>query len=180
LTPIAHIGAGVVGAFLLDTFIFHRPLSTETLALAAGLSLLPDLDTLAVAALKRNRSLKERNDHHTSFSHTPLFYLGLALILALFLPQRIVAFFGILSLLHLGLDSWATDDGIMWLWPHSNQQYALLPIPIRDDDIYGWRYYRHHYLQERRQAAWTEIGLGIVGLGLTLVTILPLITSTPS
>jgi hypothetical protein len=176
LTPVAHIGAGVVGAFLLDTFVFHRPPSGETLALAAGLSLLPDLDTLAVAALKRNGSFKERNDHHTSFSHTPLFYLGLALIMALFVPQRIVVFFGVLSLLHLGLDSWATDDGIMWLWPHSEQQYALLPVPVRDDDVYGWRYYRHYYLQERRPAAWTEIGLGMLGLGLTLVTILSLAT----
>jgi hypothetical protein len=164
LTPIAHIGAGVVGALLLDTFVFHRPLSAETLGLAVGLSMLPDLDAPIVAAMKRNWPPKERNDHHTSFTHTPFFFLALALILAPFLPVRGVVFFGALTMLHLALDSWATDDGIMWLWPRTDKQYTLLPVPIRDDDLYGWRYYRCHYFQERRQAAWAEVGLAVAGL----------------
>jgi len=52
LTPIAHISAGVGRRFLLDSFVFHRPPSAETLGVAVGLSLLPDLDAPLVAALK--------------------------------------------------------------------------------------------------------------------------------
>ncbi len=169
LTPIGHIGAGVFGAFLLDTLIFHRPPTTETLGLAVGLSLIPDLDAPMMAAHRGNWPLRRRNDHHTSFTHTPLFYLAISIILASFLPIRGVVFFGTLTLLHLALDSWATDDGIMWLWPHTNRQYALLPVPLRDDQIYGWRYYRYHYLRERQRAVWTEIGLAAAALVVVLI-----------
>ena len=176
MTFIAHIGAGVVGAFLLDTFLFHRPLTTETLGLAVGLSLLPDVDALAVAALKRNWPLGEgKNEHHTSFTHTPFFYLALAIVLAQFLPARWVLIFSALTLLHLALDSWATDDGIMWLWPHTERQYALLPVPARDEDIYGPRFYGRYYFEERRPAAWAEVGLALMGLGVAVSTLAPLL-----
>jgi len=164
LTPIAHVGAGVIGAFLLDTFVFHRPLTTETLGLAVGLSLLPDLDAPMVAALRGNWPLRRRNDHHTSVTHTPFFYLAITIALAAFLPSRMAVFFGVLTMLHLALDSWATDDGIMWLWPHTDQQYALLPVLIRDDEYYGWRFYRYHYLQKRRHAVRAEMALAVAGL----------------
>jgi hypothetical protein len=170
LTPIAHIGAGVVGAFLLDTLIFHRPVTTETLGLAMGLSLLPDLDIPVVAVRSQNWPPRERNNHHTSFTHTPLFYLAVTLALALFLPTRVVVLFGALTLLHLAFDSWATDDGIMWLWPCRKKQYTLFPASARGDDVYGWRYYRHHYLQEHRHAAWTEMGLMAMGLVVVIAT----------
>jgi len=173
LTPIAHIGAGVVGAFLVDTFVFHRPLTTETLALAVGLSLLPDLDAPVVAALKRDWPPREKNDHHSSFTHTPLFYLVMALMLAPFVSIRGVVFFGVLVTIHLALDSWATDDGIMWLWPHKDKQYALLPVPVRDDDVYGWHYYRRYYFQQRQHAAWAEVGLAAMGLLVILLTLGP-------
>jgi membrane-bound metal-dependent hydrolase YbcI (DUF457 family) len=129
LTPIAHISAGVVGAFFLDTFVFHRPLTPETLELAVGLSLLPDLDAVVVAARKRNWPPRERNGHHLSFTHTPLFYLVIALILAPFLSVRGMVFFGALAMLHLVLDSWATDDGIMWLWPLPTNNTRCCPCP---------------------------------------------------
>ncbi len=172
LTPIGHIGAGVVGALLLDTFVFHRPPTTETLSLAVGFSLLPDLDAPVVAALRGNWPLRRRNDHHTSFSHTPLFYVVMALMLAPFVTPRGVVFFLSLTLLHLALDSWATDDGIMWLWPHTDTQYALLPVPLRDEKVYGWRYYRYYYFQVRQRAAWAEMGLAAMGLGTILITVL--------
>jgi hypothetical protein len=173
LTPIAHISAGVVGAFLLDSLVFHRPPSAETLELAVGLSLLPDLDAPLVAALKGEWPPKGRNEHHQSFTHTPLFYLAAALLLAPLVSTRGVVFFAALALLHLALDSWATDDGIMWLWPHTDVQYALLPVPARDADAFGWRYYRHLYFQERRRAAWAEVGLTAMGLGVALLTLMP-------
>ncbi len=174
MTPIGHIGAGVLGAFLLDTLVFHRPPTTETLGLAVGLSLIPDLDAPTVAALRGNWPLRRRNDHHTSFTHTPLFYLAIGIILAPFIPIRGVVFFGVLTMLHLALDSWATDDGIMWLWPRTNRQYALLPVSLRGDQIYGWRYYRYHYLQERQPAAWAEIGLAAAGLMVITYTLMSL------
>jgi hypothetical protein len=170
LTPIGHIGAGVVGALLLDSFVFHRPPTAETLSLTVGLSLLPDLDAPVIAALRGNWPLRRRNDHHTSFTHTPLFYLVTALMLAPFVPVRGVVFFLALTMLHLALDSWATDDGIMWLWPRTDRQYALLPVPLRDDDLYGWRYYRYHYFQVKQRAAWTEMGLAAIGLGVIAIT----------
>lgn len=174
MTFVAHIGAGVVGALLLDTFLFHRPLTTETLELAVGLSLLPDLDALVVVALKRNWPLGEgKNEHHTSFTHTPFFYLALASLLAQFLSVHWVIFFVALTLLHLALDSWATDDGIMWLWPHTEKQYALLPVPVRDDDIYGPRFYGRYYFKERQPAAWAEVGLALMGLTVAVVTLAP-------
>jgi hypothetical protein len=175
LTPIGHIGAGVVGALLLDTFVFHRPPTAETLGLTIGLSLLPDLDAPIVAVLRKNWPPKRRNDHHASF--TPFFYLAIGLMLTPFLPVRSVVLFTMLTMLHLALDSWATDDGIMWLWPHTNRQYALLPVPLRDNDLYGWRYYRYHYFQMRRRAAWAEMWLAMLGLGLIAASFLPMLRS---
>jgi hypothetical protein len=173
LTPIAHISAGVVGAFLLDSLIFHRPPSAETLELAVGLSLLPDLDAPLVAALKGEWPPRGRNEHHQSFTHTPLFYLAVAFLLMPLLSTRGMVFFGALVLLHLALDSWATDDGIMWLWPYTGKQYALLPVPARAADAFGWRYYRHLYFRERRHAAWAEVGLTAMGVGVTVLMFMP-------
>jgi hypothetical protein len=171
LTPMGHIGAGVVGACLLDSLVFNRAPTAETLALAVGLSLIPDLDAPVVAALRGNWPLKRRNGHHTAFTHTPLFYLAMTLLLAPFVPARGLVFFGVLTMLHLALDSWATDDGIMWLWPHTDTQYALLPVPIRDDEYYGWRYYRYHYVQKRKHAVWAEIGFAGAGLIIATATL---------
>ena len=148
MTFTAHIGAGVIGAYLIDALIFHRPMTPETMGVAIGLSLLPDLDSVYVLTATKNWHLKDRNRHHRFFSHTPLFFLSLALLLTPFLNLRALTLFVGLTLLHLVLDSWATDDGIMWLWPFRERQYALVPIQERGPELFGMTYYRQRYFRQ--------------------------------
>jgi membrane-bound metal-dependent hydrolase YbcI (DUF457 family) len=144
MTSGAHVGAGVISAYLVES-LFHRPITPATLGLAIGFSLLPDLDTLWIGLRQWRQGIHRRNDHHTLFSHTPAFYLVVALGLSVWLEWHVVALFVAVTLGHLALDSWATDDGVMWLYPFRRQQYALLPRSIHTGELHGKEFYRHYY-----------------------------------
>jgi hypothetical protein len=160
MTPAGHVSAGIIGAILIDTAIFHRAPTAETISLGMVFSLMPDIDAPLWAVLQRkNNTSREKNGHHASMTHTPLFFLALTMLMVPLFSTRFVVFFAALSMIHLFMDSWATDDGIMWLWPHLDRQMALLPQPVREAEVYGWRYYRHFYFQYRRKAAYFEVFL---------------------
>ncbi len=145
VTGGAHVGAGVISVQVLESFVFHRPVTPMLLGAAIVLSLLPDLDTLWIRRRQRRDGIRGRNNHHTLFSHTPAFYLGAALVLACWVTWQYILLFAIVTLGHLVLDSWATDDGIMWLYPFRRKQYALLPRPIHSGELYGAAFYKQYY-----------------------------------
>jgi hypothetical protein len=144
MTPSGHAGASIVAAYVIERCAFNNEAAPVTLGLAALVGLMPDLDGLAVLALNRYRPSRSKLRHHEFVTHTPLFYLILTTALWLAGLTRESVFFGTLSLGHLILDSWGTDDGIMWLWPLSRRQFSLFPRNLHAGGVHGLRFYRRH------------------------------------
>jgi hypothetical protein len=144
MTPSGHAGASIVAAYVIERCVFYNEATPVTLGLAALVGLLPDLDSLAALALNRYRPARNKLGHHAFLTHTPLFYLALTVALWLTGISRGAVFFGVLSLGHLILDSWGTDDGIMWLWPLSRRQFSLFPRNLHAGSAHGLRFYRRH------------------------------------
>lgn len=113
------------------------------IGVSALIGLLPDMDSL-LATAKGHRPAKGRLRHHQSVTHTPLFYLLVTLLISLVVPMQQAVLFGLLAFLHLALDSWSTDDGIMWLWPLSRRQFSLFPRDLHAGGVYGLTFYRRH------------------------------------
>jgi len=142
-----------------------------TVGVAIGLSLLPDLDAFWMRARQRRQGIVGHNNHHTLFTHTPIFYLIAASILAYWSSWQTVVMFLVVTLGHLMLDSWATDDGIMWLYPFRRKQYALLPRPIHAGGLYGKEFYKRYYRLWHFLVAESVFMMG--GLFVTWMTFMP-------
>jgi hypothetical protein len=144
MTPSGHAGASIVAAYVIERCAFNNEVAPVTLGFAALVGLLPDLDSLAALAMNRYRPSRNKLEHHEFLTHTPLFYLVLTVALWLAGMSRVAVFFGVLSFGHLLLDSWGTDDGIMWLWPLSRRQFSLFPRNLHAGGAHGLRFYRRH------------------------------------
>jgi LexA-binding, inner membrane-associated putative hydrolase len=144
MTPGGHAGASILAAYIVERCAFGNEVTPLVLGLSAIVGLLPDLDGLVTMVVKRQKPSQQKLRHHQFWSHTPLFYVGLTLLLALVTSGQNALLFGMLALLHLVLDSWSTDDGIMWLWPLSHRQLALFPRNLHAGGAFGMRFYRLH------------------------------------
>ena len=144
MTPIGHAGASIVAAYVIERCAFNNQATPVTLGLAALVGLLPDLDSLAAVASNQYRPSRNKLRHHEFLTHTPLFYLILTVTLWLAGMPRAGVFFGVLSFGHLLLDSWGTDDGIMWFWPLSRRKFSLFPRNLHAGGVHGLRFYRRH------------------------------------
>lgn len=142
MTPGGHVGASVVATYVITNYVFKTEPTPLVLGLSALAGLLPDLDVVATLFMNREQRLEQRVQHHRYVTHTPVFYIALTVLLSLFLPAGTALLFGVLTLTHLLLDSWATDDGIMWLWPLDDRQYALFPRDLHEGDVFGRDFYR--------------------------------------
>ena len=149
----------------------HQPVTPVLVGVAIGLSLLPDLDAFLVRARQHRQGIIGHNNHHTLVTHTPLFYLVAAAILVCFVASQSALFFLWVTLGHLMLDSWATDDGIMWLYPFRRKQYALLPRPIHAGGLYGKEFYKRYYRLWHFLVAESVFMMG--GLFVTWMTFMP-------
>lgn len=133
-----------MAAFVVERCVFANEATPLVLGLAAIVGLLPDIDGLAAMVAKRHKPSQQKMCHHQWWSHTPLFYVGLTALVTLLTSLHYGVLFGVLMFVHLLLDSWSTDDGIMWLWPLSRRQYALFPTNLHADGAFGVRFYRRH------------------------------------
>ncbi|MEW5911400.1 MAG: metal-dependent hydrolase [Thermodesulfobacteriota bacterium] len=106
-------------------------------ALALGLSLLPDLDVLGLMAWPGLI-------HHRGFSHSPLFLAGVAAALALALSRgrwrrllRLWAGLFAVALVHLLLDYLVgRGPGVPWLWPWDHTGF-LSPMEVLPGSYYA-------------------------------------------
>lgn len=141
MTTFAHIGGGIVVVTAVQQFVFNNEVAPSTIAVGMFLGILPDLDGL-FALLFGNWSPGEQMlSHHRYFTHTPFFYLCLSAIIWLGFDWKWAFLFIAVTLTHLLMDSWSTDDGIMWLWPLDDQQYSLFPMDSHAGGIYGLSFY---------------------------------------
>jgi hypothetical protein len=168
MTPGGHVGASVVATYFVTNYVFKTEATPVVLGLAALAGLLPDLDALVVMAAKRQRPHQQKVQHHKYVTHTPLFYLVLTVLLSLFVPAGTALLFGVLMFTHLVLDSWMTDDGIMWLWPLDHKQFALFPRDLHEGGVFGREFYRRAL--RYKSMIVPELALVLCGMALTAYT----------
>ena len=141
MTPGGHVGASIVATYVITNYVFKTEVTPVVLGLSALVGLLPDVDGIVTMIAKRQRPMQQKVQHHRYVTHTPLLYLALTLLLSLVVPPQTAVLFGALTFVHLLLDSWATDDGIMWLWPLSRRQFGLFPRDLHAGGVFGLDFY---------------------------------------
>jgi hypothetical protein len=149
MTTFAHVGGGIAAAAAVQHFVFKDEITPSIILMGAFLGLLPDLDSLIVLLLGKWSPGAEQLSHHSYFTHTPLFYLLIAGIIWLVLDWEWALLFLTVTIIHLLMDSWSTDDGIMWLWPFRNDQYSLFPMDSHANGIFGLQFYARYVLTPR-------------------------------
>ncbi len=141
MTPFGHLGSGLLIVSIAEKTISKGQLSPKTLGVLALLSILPDIDGALAFIIRKWQPGQEMLKHHNYPTHTPIFFLFLSILVWIIFGERISILFLILTLTHLVLDSWGTDDGIMWLWPLSSRQFSLFPINLHEGGVFGIQYY---------------------------------------
>jgi membrane-bound metal-dependent hydrolase YbcI (DUF457 family) len=169
MTPMGHIGGSLITAHLVENYVFRSNVTLKTLILAISLGLLPDVDSLPALMVGCWKPTQGLLAHHRYPTHTLLFYLVMTFGVRQVFPQRISYLFLALTVVHLLLDTWGNDDGIMWLWPLSNRQFSLFPADLHAGDTFGLQFYRRYFRSPR--VIVPEILLLAIGLSLTLYTL---------
>ncbi len=141
MTPFGHIGGGLLVATVAEKIILKGELTPALLGIVAFLSILPDLDSMFAFLFKNWQPGQKKLDHHEYITHTPIFYIFLSLIIWIGIGKEPSILFLLLTMTHLLLDSYGTDDGIMWLWPISKRKYSVFPSNLHAGGVYGVRYY---------------------------------------
>ncbi|MFT4182886.1 MAG: metal-dependent hydrolase [Rhizobium sp.] len=151
---IAHLPAGyILSKLVVERDAFYKK---SLVGVALACSVLPDVD-LAYFYLIDQR----RHPHHDYITHTPIFWLAIAGILALGLiacrrsTWLIFVAIGLLSiLLHLVLDTVAAD--IRWLYPFSDRVFNLVQVPAL---------YQPWYLNFLfHWTSWVELAICLLGI----------------
>jgi LexA-binding, inner membrane-associated putative hydrolase len=141
MTTFGHIGGGLIVATAAQKIIFKDEFSAVTLLVVIFLSILPDLDSIPAFLFRKWRPGSKKLDHHDYVTHTPIFYILLSIIIWIGIGEELGILFLLLTLAHLLLDSYGTDDGIMWLWPMSKRKFSVFPSNLHEGGVYGIRYY---------------------------------------
>jgi hypothetical protein len=162
MTPFGHIGSGLLIAGIAEKTIAKGEYSPQAVGIIVVLSVLPDLDGIMSFAFKKMRPGKQRLNHHSFPTHTPIFYLFLSIMAWVYVNAMFAVLFFILTFTHLLLDTWGTDDGIMWLWPLNNKQYSIYPANLHEGGVFGVEYYRQYITHWRVSVA--ELLLFVGGL----------------
>jgi hypothetical protein len=168
MTFAGHIGGSLAITAIVQQYAFGHRLTPKVLGLGVLIGLLPDLDALLSLVLGRWQPGNSQLLHHQYLTHTPLFYLLLALGLWTVTSFEFAVLFAALTLGHLLLDTWGTDDGIMWLWPASKRQIGFLAAHLHTGGAFGLSYYRR-YLQAW-QTGLPELFLLVIGIGVVVRT----------
>lgn len=129
MLPPGHVAAGYLTA-LLAVKVFKPEISSDQLNCVYWWGMFwafsPDLD--AFWAFFRSKSLKLGPEHRQFYSHRPLIWMFVGILLYLFVENSfwkfniILLIFGSLS--HFILDS--IEYGVPWLWPINSKLFALI------------------------------------------------------
>ena len=120
MTTFAHIGGGIAVAATIQHFVFKEEIAPSTILVGAFLGYcqisIPSLHYCLV-----NGPLGHKCSLIIVILPTrPYFYLLVSGIIWLVVDWKWALLFLAVTLTHLMMDSWSTDDGIMWLWPLSS------------------------------------------------------------
>ena len=149
MTTFAHIGGGIAVAATIQHFIIKEEITPTTILVGVVFGLLPDLDSIFAFLFGKWSPGSQKLSHHSYFSHTPLFFAFVSGIIWLIVDWKLALLFFTVTMTHLLMDSWSTDDGVMWLWPISSEQFSIFRIDLHTGDIYGIQFYKR-YIQTPR------------------------------
>ena len=133
-SPIAHLGVGyAIYRYYKDKLpVDHRHFwkIPFQMIMLTGLSMLPDLDVIPAIILK------EMQDYHNNFSHSLLFAIPVAFLMAGLFHRTYQSNFWLWFLvclisydLHIVMDALTAERGVMMFWPLS-QNRVVSPIRI--------------------------------------------------
>ena len=180
-----HLAGGYLATKALLFFTHASFTGSQTTALLVIGTLageLPDIDLIPFYLANRF-NFKNVHGHRTYFTHAPLFWLIVALLVVAggFVFQSIYTeYLGWIILAgtwaHLILDS--IEDGVMWLWPFTKRCFAVGIVTTFDPAKYGGphragsimfhlKYIRTVYMRQR-VSFYIEILITIVALYLAL------------
>lgn len=122
-----------------------------------------DLDFVSFFAKNKSVKLKEKDSHRDQFSHAPIVWLIIGLLIYVLPGIYFVSIMGLVIWIsvwsHFALDS--IEHGIMWLYPWSNKRYHLFKDKIfnmnYDDNalkFYGKFYFKFY---PRTKTFWVEL-----------------------
>ncbi len=141
MTPFGHIGGGLLVAVTAEKMLFKEEFSAAAVGMVIFLSILPDLDVIIAFIFGSWKPGVKKLDHHDYVTHTPIFYICISIPVWLAIGVQQAILFLLITLTHLLLDSWRTDDGIMWLWPVSKRKSSIFPRDLHEGGVYGARFY---------------------------------------
>ena len=144
MTTFSHVGGGIAVAAAVQHFVFNQEITPSTLLVGALLGLLPDLDAIFALVLGKWSPGAEMLSHHRYITHTPLFYLFLSAVFWIVLDWTWAILFLMVAWTHLLMDSWSTDDGIMWLWPVNTKQYSIFQMDSHAGGLFGLQFYTRY------------------------------------
>jgi membrane-bound metal-dependent hydrolase YbcI (DUF457 family) len=149
MTAFAHIGGGIAVTATVQLYVFKEEITPSTILVGVVFGLLPDFDTLFALLFGKWSPGSQMLSHHRYFTHTPIFYLLVSAIIWLVMDWKLAVMFLAVTSTHLLMDSWSTDDGIMWLWPFSNEQYSILYMDSHAGEIHGLQFYARYIRSPR-------------------------------
>lgn len=132
---LSHLSYPFLG-FLLLAKLFGIGYSSKELLLLMVFSILPDLDFF-YHALKRGGWQEYTLKHHKWVSHWPIVYSPL-IAAAFIYPEKGVIIACAAVYFHLLLDTFASGDGIMWLYPFSKKFYNFFSEGYKDKHGHAW------------------------------------------
>jgi len=117
------IGVGIVLALLVHIFL-HTEFSGWLVLAGIAAALLPDIDVLTALFGKWK---------HREFTHYPLPYIPLLVILFFIVPVPYAVLFSLGILWHFIHDTIGTGWGISWFWPFTDRRFLLFPYKRRKE-----------------------------------------------
>ncbi len=178
MLPPGHIAAGYLTAKILTSSLHYNLTATqvnEISLIGAIIAFIPDLDFFfAFAKIKRLRIDSEAVNHRKLFTHTPIFWLVIGLIIFFVASTDFGKVIGLVVWLsawsHLILDS---EWGIMWLWPAAKRFFPF------SESFYKRRYQFKHRQSESFWKYWFWVAVdeyrGLSGFIEILIIVLALI-----
>lgn len=122
-----------------------------------------DLDFISFFAKNKSLKLKEKESHRDQFSHAPLVWLIIGLLIYVLPGTYFASMMGLVIWIsvwsHFVFDS--IEHGIMWFWPVSKRRYFLFEnkkFQMNDKDSF-LKYYGKFYFKfyPRTKTFWVEL-----------------------
>lgn len=120
------IGVGILAGII---FQYNADFNWYFLLFTLTVALLPDIDMLWYWYAKKygKKGKQKVLDNHRSYTHYPIVYLPLALILYIYFGQNIATVFVLLILYHFTHDTLFIGWGVKWFWPISDRSFKIFP-----------------------------------------------------